>query len=374
MSGAMEFTIARDELVQGLYLTQGIVERRTTIPILANVLMESSEDGVTIAATDQEIGVRRRCEAKLKKKGSLTTGARKLYEIVRECPEGAIIIRTLENNWIEISSGKSRFRIVGLDPKEFPAMPSPEQERECQTLKLSSEILREMIARTIFAVSTDETRLNLSGILLETPEKGKIRMVATDGHRLSLITRAVEESAAVGGVIIPRKGVVEISKIIEAGDEGITLALQPGIVHATREHVDLSMRLVEGEFPDYKQVVPTKSERRMTVAAEPLLAALRRVSTVSSERTHGVKLQLEAGRLEISSMNPDVGEATEELPVEYEGDALSIGFNGRYIMDLLAVLPESTQVEVGFNDEVSPGVMRCEADPDFLYVVMPMRL
>src|SRR5512139_796812 len=150
----MEFTIARDELVQGLYLTQGIVERRTTIPILANVLMESVEDGVTIAATDQEIGVRRRCEAKLKKRGSLTTGARKLYEIVRECPEGSIIIRILENDWIEISSGKSRFRIVVFDQKEFSAMRSSEQERECQTLNHSSEILREMIGRTIFAVST----------------------------------------------------------------------------------------------------------------------------------------------------------------------------------------------------------------------------
>lgn len=370
----MEFTIARDELLQGLYLTQGIVERRTTIPILANVLMESAEDGVTIAATDQEIGVRRRCDAKVKKKGALTTGARKLYEIVRECPEGAILMRTLDNNWIEISAGKSRFRIVGLDPKEFPAMPSPGNERDRQTLTVTSEVLREMIARTLFAVSTDETRLNLSGVLLETPEKAKIRLVATDGHRLSLITRAAEDSTPASGVIIPRKGVVEVSKIIEAGDEAIVVALQAGVAHATRGNVDLSMRLVEGEFPDYKQVIPAKSERRMTVAVEPLLSALRRVSIVSSERTRGVKLQLEAGRLEISSMNPDVGEATEELPVDYDSNPLSIGFNAKYIIDLLAVLPDSAQVEVGFNDEVSPGVIRCDADPEFLYVVMPMRL
>ncbi len=368
----MECTIARDELLQGLYLTQGIVERRTTIPILANVLMESVEDGVAIAATDQEVGVRRRCEAKIKKKGALTTGARKLYEIVRECPEGAIAVRTLENNWIEVSAGKSRFRIVGLDPKEFPAMPSP--AREPAGAALPSEMLREMIARTLFAVSTDETRLNLSGILMESTEKGKVRMVATDGHRLSMITRTVEQGAPSSGVIIPRKGVVEISKVIESGDEPVTIVVQAGVAHASRGRVDLSMRLIEGEFPDYKQVIPQKSERKLLVGVEPLLSALRRVSIVSSERTRGVKMQMEAGKLEISSMNPDVGEASEEVAVEYDGSPLSIGFNAKYVMDLLTVLPDSAHVEIGFNDEVSPGVIRCESDTDFLYVVMPMRL
>jgi DNA polymerase-3 subunit beta len=244
----MEFTITRDELLQGLYLTQGIVERRTTIPILANVLMESVENGVTIAATDQEIGVRRRCEAKLKRKGSLTTGARKLYEIVRECPQGEIVIHTLDNNWIEVSSGNSRFRIVGLDPKEFPAMPRPARDREPQAVLVRSEVLREMITRTLFAVSSDETRLNLSGILLEAPEKGKLRIVATDGHRLSMITRATAEGVTAAGVIIPRKGVVEVSKVIEVGEEAVTITLQGGVAHASRGRVDLSMRLVEGEY------------------------------------------------------------------------------------------------------------------------------
>ncbi len=370
----MEFTIARDELLQGLYLTQGIVERRTTIPILANVLLESTGDGVTISATDQEVGVRRLCEAKLKKKGALTAGARKLYEIVRECPEGAIAIRSLENNWIEISSGKSRFKIVGLDPKEFPAMPSAGQDRDRNAITVSSETLREMIGRTIFAVSSDETRLNLSGILFERPEAGKVRMVATDGHRLSLITRTVEGGTTGAGVIVPRKGVLEISKMIETTEQPVTVSVQGGVAHASCGQVELSMRLVEGEFPDYKQVVPQGSTRRMTVSADSFLAALRRVSLVSSERTRGVKLQLDPGKLEVSSINPDVGEATEEIAVEYQGDSLSIGFNAKYIMDLLAALPESSQVEVGFNDEVSPGIIRCEPDAEYLYVVMPMRL
>jgi len=371
----MEFTIARDELMQGLYLTQGIVERRTTIPILANVLLESADEGIAIAATDQEVGVRRRCEAKVKKKGSLTTGARKLYEIVRECPDGPIVIRSLDNNWIEIGSGKSRFKIVGLDPKEFPAMPRAAAERDDRhAVSVPSETLREMIQRTLFAVSSDETRLNLSGIYFERPQKGSLRVVATDGHRLSMITRPVEGGSVGNGVIIPRKGVVEVSKVIETGDDPVEIALQGGVAHASRGGVELSMRLVEGEFPDYNQVIPQKSTRRMTVGVEPLLAALRRVSVVSSERTRGVKLQMGDGKLEVSSINPDIGEATDELAVEYDGEPLGIGFNAKYIIDLLGVLPAATQVEVGFNDEVSPGVIRCEGDADYVYVVMPMRL
>ena len=173
---------------------------------------------------------------------------------------------------------------------------------------------------------------------------------------------------------MPRKGVAEISKVIESGDELVTIAVQGGVAHATRGQVELSMRLVEGEFPDYNQVVPQKSDRRMLVGVEPLLSALRRVSIVSSERTRGVKLQLDISKLEISSINPDVGEASEDMAVDYDGPAFSIGFNAKYVIDALAVLPTSGQVEVGFNDEVSPAVIRCEGELDYLYVVMPMRL
>jgi DNA polymerase-3 subunit beta len=370
----MEFTIAREELLHGLYLTQGIVERRTTIPILAHVLLETNDNGVSIAATDQEVGVRRVCEAKVKKKGSVTTGARKLYEIVRECPEGALTLRSLENNWIGISSGKSKFKIVGLDPREFPAMPVPVQDKKTKAIDVPGALLQEMIQRTIFAVSTDETRLNLSGVNIERPEAGKLRLIATDGHRLSMITRAVEGVTTGAGVIIPRKGMAEIAKVLETSQDTVKLTLDGGVAHAGQGNVELSMRLVEGDFPDYNQVVPQKSERRMLVKGEDLLSALRRVSVVSSERTRGVKLEMESGRLEVSSMNPDLGEASEELTVEYDSEPFKIGFNAKYVIDVLGVLPPDSQIEIGFNDEVSPGVLRCEGDSDFLYVVMPMRL
>lgn len=370
----MEFTIAREELLQGLYLTQGIVERRTTIPILAHVLLETANDGITIAATDQEVGVRRACEAKVKKKGSVTTGARKLYEIVRECPEGVLTLRSLENNWIGIASGKSKFKIVGLDPREFPAMPTAVQDKKTKPANVPSALLREMIQRTIFAVSTDETRLNLSGVCIERPEAGRLRLIATDGHRLSMISRSVDGIAAGPGVIIPRKGVAEISKVLETSEDAISLALDGGVAHATQGQVELSMRLVEGDFPDYNQVVPQKSEKRMSVKADEFLSALRRVSVVSSERTRGVKLEVDGSRLEVSSINPDLGEASEEISVEYDSEPFKIGFNAKYIIDALSAVPPETQIEVGFNDEVSPGVLRCEGDKDYLYVVMPMRL
>lgn len=371
----MEFSIERSELLNGLYLTQGIVERRTTIPILANVLFESSDQGVTIAATDQEVGVRRRCVAQVKTAGALTTGARKLYEIVRECPEGTLLIRSLDNNWIEISSGKSRFKIVGLDPKEFPAMPSVATVTAPQTLSLAAGTLREMIERTVFAVSLDETRPNLSGIYLERRDTGYLRLVATDGHRLSMITRAVETSTGSIGVIIPRKGVAEILKVLESGDPAdvVGITIDSGVAHLSRQEVELSMRLVEGEFPDYTQVVPASASRQMRTATEPLLSALRRVSVVSSERTRGVKLSAENGILEVSSINPDLGEASDEIEVEYQAAPIQIGFNAKYVMDVLSIMPGG-RVEIGFNDEVSPALVRYESDENYVCVVMPMRL
>jgi DNA polymerase-3 subunit beta len=369
----MEFTIGRSELLAGLYLTQGIVERRTTIPILGNVLIQAVGDGVVVAATDQEIAIRRLCTAAVKRKGTLTAGARKLYEMVREIPEGDVRIKQQDNNWIEVSAGKSRFRLVGLDPREFPAMPEPPADAGA-AVRVSGEMLTEMIEYTVFAVSGDETRVNLNGIHVERADGSRIRLVATDGHRLAMITRPVDRVELAKPVTIPRKAVMELRKVLESGDEPIEIDVQGGVAHARRGRVQMSMRLVEGDFPDYNQVIPPKSDRIVSIDAANLMAALRRVSVVSSERTRGVKLQLEPQRLELSTINPDVGEAAEELDVEYDGEPVSIGFNSRYLMDVLGVLPTDKRIEIALNDEVSPGVIRSAGDADYCYIVMPMRL
>ena len=368
----MEFTIARSELLAGLYLTQGIVERRTTIPILGNVLIQAVGDGVVMAATDQEIAVRRQCTAAVKRKGMLTAGARKLYEMVREIPEGDVRIRQQDNNWIEVSAGKSRFRLVGLDPREFPAM--PDGSTTAAGVRISGETLTELIEYTIFAVSADETRVNLNGIYVEAVDATHVRFVATDGHRLAMITRSVAGAELAKPVTIPRKAVMELRKVLEAGEEPVELSVDGGVAHARRGNVQMSMRLIEGEFPDYHQVIPAKPERVASMESSGLLAALRRVSVVSSERTRGVKLDLTSQRLELSTINPDVGEAAEELDVDYDGEPVSIGFNARYLMDVLAVIPNDRRIEIGLNDEVSPGVIRAVGDADYCYIVMPMRL
>jgi DNA polymerase-3 subunit beta len=369
----MEVTIERNELLAGLYLVQGIVERRTTIPILGNVLIQTGKDGVSIAATDQEIAVRRQCTADVKKKGSLTTGARKFYEMIREFGEGQVAIRSLENNWIEVSAGRSRFKLVGMDSRDFPAMPEPSVGKRA-AWRIGGDVLTAMIEHTIFAVSADETRVNLNGIFAECFESGRLRMVATDGHRLAMISRAVEGAEPGKGVIIPRKAVMELRKVLESGEEPIEISVEEGVAHAVRGAVQMSMRLVEGEFPDYQQVIPSKSERKAVVNAGNLLAALRRVSIVSSERTRGVKLQLDSEKLELSSINPDVGEAAEELEVDYDGDPVGVGFNAKYLIDALSVLSPDDRIEVGLNDELSPGAIRRAGDPDYCYIVMPMRL
>jgi DNA polymerase-3 subunit beta len=368
----MEFSIQRSELLAGLYLTQGIVERRTTIPILGNVLIQAAGDGVVVAATDQEIAIRRQCTAAVNKKGTITAGARKLYEMVREIPEGEVRIRQQDNNWIELSAGRSRFRVVGLDAREFPAMPEP--PADAPSVRVSGDTLTQMIEYTLFAVSSDETRVNLNGIHVEATPEQRLRFVATDGHRLAMVTRPVEHLALAAAVTIPRKAVMELRKVLESGEDLIELTVQGGVAHASRGRVQMSMRLVEGEFPDYNQVIPKKSERHAVIDAAALHAALRRVSVVSSERTRGVRLQLDGQRLELSTINPDVGEAAEEIEIEYDGRPVGVGFNARYLIDVLAVLPSDKKIELGLNDEVSPGVIRSVDDADYCYIVMPMRL
>jgi DNA polymerase-3 subunit beta len=241
-------------------------------------------------------------------------------------------------------------------------------------VQVPAALLSEMIEYTLFAVSADETRVNLNGIHVERSQDGRLRLVATDGHRLAMITRAVDHVSLARPVTIPRKAVLELRKVLEEGDAPIALTVQGGVAHASRGRVRMSMRLIEGEFPDYNQVVPAKSERHALVDAGALHAALRRVSIVSSERTRGVKLQIDGPKLELTTINPDVGEAAEELEIDYDGGAVGIGFNARYLLDVLAVLPTDKRVEISLNDEVSPAVVRSAGDADYCYIVMPMRL
>jgi len=366
----MAITVERDALLAALSIASGIVERRTTIPILENVLIEAN-GAIAISATDQEVGVRSVCEGKIKSKGALTIKAGTLVNILKAAASGSITLRGTDNDWIDIEAGASRFKIVGLDPKEFPAMPTAPADVDGFTL--SSATLGELIEHTGFAASTDKTRLNLQGLFLE-PMDNQVRMTATDGHRLSLHTIPAAGMKTAPSLLLPQKGVACLLKLLE-GDTPISFVVAGGVAHADCGNTALSMRLIEDKFPDYNQVIPKSTPHKMVVPAGDLLSALRRVSLVSSERTRGVRLRLQASSLNISSVNPDVGEANENLAVTYDGGKLVIGFNSKLMMDRLHIVPAATVMEIGFTDEVSPVVMKVQGAGDgSVYVVMPMRL
>ncbi len=371
----MDVSIRREDLVRGLHLIQGVIERRNTLPILANVLVEAAEGGITLTATDMEVGLRDHVSAQVKKKGSVTLNARKLYEIVREVTAEEVSLKSVQAGWVEVLAGRSKFKIVSLDPKDFPELPLGQTAPAGVTLRIATGTLREMIDKTLFAVSSDETRFNLSGVFLVSGDDNRLRMIATDGHRLAMIDRQLPDVKLDHGVIMPRKGLVEARKLLDDAEDGeLALVVSIKDVRVNTPNVSFFMRLIEGEFPDYHQVIPNAVRATVRANRDDLFAALRRISLLASERSRGVKLHFEKGRLDISASNPDQGEASEDIEVSYGGEPLTIGFNARYLMDVLAVHGEGEVVEFGLTDEVGPAILRGSQDPDYTYVVMPMRL
>jgi len=333
---------------------------------------------MSLGATDLEIGIRQQCKAMVKKNGAVTTDARKLYEIIRELPPERISLRAAGNGWIDVNSGKSRFRLASLDPKEFPAVVPAEKPEKASatTASLSAKIMREMVEKTLFAASPDETRLQLSGVYLEAQKTRKLRMVASDGHRLSLIEReiALSEPSAWPRAILPRKGLMEVRKLLEKSEGDVEFALQGTTAIIRKETTELSMRLVEGEFPDYNQVIPKERKHAISFSREDFLGALRRLLVLTTERSRGIKLQVGKDAMEISVNTPDIGEGVEEIAVDHEDGNIIIGFNGRYLMEALNVMEEGQKVVLYLKDEVSPGLLQTADDQDFSYVIMPMRI
>jgi DNA polymerase-3 subunit beta len=385
----MECIIEKEELLRCLYLVQGVVEKRSSLPILAHVLIEALSEGtsrgaggmVALGATDLEVGIRQRCPAVVKSSGAATTDARRLYEIIRELPPERITFRSDGTGWVEVSSGRSRFRLASLDPKEFPAITPPviapqEGKKSVPTVSLPGQTLQEMIEKTLFAASPDETRLNLSGVCLEAQPTGKLRMVASDGHRLSIIERetALPDLPAWPRAILPRKGLVETRKLLERSEGEVELSLLGATAILKQDTTELTMRLIEGEFPDYQQVIPTEKKHEIAFSREDFLGALRRLLVLTTERSRGIKIQVEKEKLEVSVNTPDLGEGVEEIAAVRTGGNITVGFNGRYLTEVLNVLEEGSKITLSLKDETSPGLIQAEEDKDFSYVVMPMRI
>ncbi len=370
----MEIKIGRSELLKGLGVVQSIVERKSTMPILANVLFAATKKTLSITATDLEVGVNATYPADVLADGKVTIHARSIYDIVRELPEDTVHIKVKDSNWVEIRCGKSNFRIVGLSPEEFPSLPT---RGNGATQRVEAKVVREMIDKCDFAMSSDETRYNLNGVYTDFSggENGAtLLMVATDGHRLSIVTReAGSKWEFPKGGIVPRKGVTELRRLTDGGDTPVDLWIDQKHLIAYRENMTLVVRLIDGQFPPYEQVVPKKAKRTISVNRQDLIHALKRVSVLSTDRARGVKFAVSPNNLDILASNPDLGDAREELAATYKGDAFEIGFNARYFIDALSAIDDD-QAVLQLGDDTAPCVLRSEFDQGFTHVIMPMRL
>lgn len=375
----MELKIGSQDLARALGRSQGIVERKSTMPILSHVLLEARKGNeLQISATDLDLSVSSTHTCEVAREGAVAVPAKHLYEIVRALPEQTVTLKRASNNYLEVKSGPSEFRIVGLPAEDFPALPRFEK---LNFVDVDPKSLLDQIERTFFAASNDETRYNLNGVFFE-PEGAVLRLVATDGHRLTVSERPLAGDFALKkGVILPKKGLQELRKLLtEAAESGqekpsSQLGFAENSAVFKRPGVILVMRLIEGLFPDYQQVIPKPGEKIIKVGRQRFLETLRRVSLLSSDKSHAVKLELSAGTLRVLSQNPDLGDAREDVPVEYAGEPLKIGFNSRYLTDVVAAL-KADDVQLELADDLSPVVLKGagEADAGYTAVVMPMRI
>jgi DNA polymerase-3 subunit beta len=374
----MKLSIDKIDLQRGLARLQAIVEKRSSMPILANVLATASGDKETgrleLAATDLEVGIRGSQAAKVAKPGALTISARKLYDIVRELPDEPIQLESTPNSYLDIRCGRARFTLAGTDAQEYPSLPDFSPGR---MVRLQAAVLSQMIEGTIYAASLDETRYNLNGVYFEVvPETARIRMVATDGHRLALVERTAgsDVSGLASGVIVPRKGLAELKRLVDEVDaDEVEIGFEGNSGLVRSGNVTLVMRLIEGEFPNYQQVIPKQCDHHLVLTADSLVRALRRVSLLSAEHSRAVKVELSEGKLQLSSRTPDLGDAQEELDVDYAGPSTSMGFNARYLLDCLSALG-AKEIRLGFRDGGSAVEVRPTDDLESVAVVMPMRL
>ncbi|HOX43705.1 MAG TPA: DNA polymerase III subunit beta [Myxococcota bacterium] len=370
----MEFSIQTEELSKGLYRAQGIVEKKTAMPILSNVLFEASQGKVLITATDLEVGMTGEHPAEVAKEGSITVSARHLYDIVRSLPKGTVKIKKLPNQWAEIRSGNIEFKMMGMSPEDFQGLPDV---AKASLFKVVPGMLKEMIEKVAYAISSDETRYNLNGAYLEKLDDEAFRMVATDGHRLAMLDAKLAEKGGKPkfqeGVIIPRKGLMEIKRLLEAEPAEAFLGLDGTNLVFRVPGVTVVMRLLDGQFPEYRHVIPEKQKITIGLDRKAFIDSLRRISILASDRTSGVRLLLEKNKLVVTTSNPDLGEAKEELQVEYPGSELTIGFNARYLIDALSAIP-SDRVDLSVEDDLSPGVLKPGQDDRYTCVVMPMRI
>jgi DNA polymerase-3 subunit beta len=372
----MKVTVERAELLKSLGHVHRVVERRNTIPILANVLVRADKAALSLKATDLDLEVIESIAAEVSPAGSTTVPAHMFYEIVRKLPEGSQVVleSSSDRAVLAIRAGRSRFTLQTLPESDFPDLAAGDMTHK---FTLAAADLKRLIDKTQFAISTEETRYYLNGIYLHVAGSGKsqtLRAVATDGHRLAQTDLSVPAGAAgMPGVIVPRKTVIEVQRLIEDSQAEVSIELSSAKIRFSIGDVVLTSKLIDGTFPDYARVIPSGNDKELVVDKKDFEAAVDRVSTVSSERGRAVKLALSAGKLILSVTNPDSGSATEEIEVEYDSDPIDIGFNSRYLLDIAAQLDGEVAV-LRLADPGSPTLIEDKDAKGSLYVLMPMRV
>jgi len=364
----MEVVLDRDQFLKGLQMVHNIVEPRQTLPILANVLLEAEDETIRVTATDLEVGARVSVPAKVASKGAITLSARKLAEIVKELPAAGLTLKVGESAAVNLRCAGVNYRLVGLASDDFPAVVPAAPPA---WLTLEAKTLREMLAQTSFAVSHDESRFALNGVLFVLQPK-EIRLVATDGHRLAIANRGVGHGLSGVTGIVPRKAVTEIMRVL-GSTEDVQIAITENQFVMQMPNFVMTARLIEGQFPNYEAVLPKNHPGRLAIKRTALVAGLRRVSVMAEERNKPVRFSLTPGTLTLAAASHDLGEAEETLEVDYAGAELTIGFNSRYVLDALAPM-ETDDVVIELKDSLSPGVMKSAQEEGYCCVIMPMRI
>src|SRR5258708_7265110 len=372
----MKLTIERAALLKALSHVQSVVERRTTIPILSNVLMRAEGGRLALSATDMDLEIVERVPGQIQRDGRTTAPAHTLYDIVRKLREGAQVELDAvgDRNEMILRSGRSTFTLACLPPEDYPVMSAGELPHN---FMLSTTELRGMIDRTRFAISTEETRYYLNGIYLHATKSNEVpvlRAVATDGHRLARVEMTAPEGATgIPGVIVPRKTVLELRKLVDEGDAEVHISLSDTKIRCVVGDASLTSKLIDGTFPDYDRVIPTNNDKTLEIACKEFAEAVDRVATISTERSRAVKLAIEPGTLTVSATSPENGTAIEEIEARYQSSAIEIGFNSRYLLDIAEQI-EGEYVNFIMSDAASPTLVRDSADSSALYVLMPMRV
>ena len=371
----MEITVSKFELLRELTATQGVVERKTTIPILSNYLFEAAGDKLSLTATDLDLSLRTSCAVKVKKEGSCTIPARKLHDYVKLLPDADITIKLLENHWVSIRCGRSNTKMVGMAKSNFPTLPT---FPTAGVVKIPAAVLRNMIAKTGFAIASEESRYTLNGALMVLKPES-ITMVATDGHRLSHIERPATKFEGVSGemkTLVPKKAMDELKSLLDATDaEEIEFAKDESTLYFRIGNRLLTSRQLTGQFPNFEAVLPKDNTKSIAVHGDELGQAISRVAQFADERSRAVKMRLEKGELKLSASSTEMGESEDTIEIDYQGELLAIGFNAQYLLDFLKATGGG-EIKLEFKDSQSAGQMRPAEGEEYKYryIVMPMRI